>query len=230
MNIDNRTKELLIEIAPAPLAATGALYLSSGVQFVYAMPIIAATSAIVFVATRRMRDKTEERRSANDFASSLERAYESMTTRGISLLAALGGMNHPKLGQVRKRIALGEDAGRAFDAEKRSDNVDISQSMKSILNEYTNNTEIASSLKASSQNISRARLVRKEAAVASTQKYVALSMVSSTIVPSLMTFGFVGYTIVNNSYSALLLFSVLMLAVLPCITTLIRVRINELFE
>lgn len=77
--------------------------------------------------------------------------------------------------------------------------------------------------------LSHRRRMRLETGFGSLQKWLAVSLLASVVLPSLSLFGFIGYSMLYSAGAAFVAFSALLLSVFPVLNSLVQKRIRDIY-
>lgn len=225
---------LLSVIVPSAMALS-AIIIANGYNAIFAAPIVIAVSLFAgtyySVMSRRRRKDTE----IKELSSAIGLLGSRMKSAKIPLFSGMSEVAHRSnrdtavskaFLRLRERMHFGQDLKSAICSDS-SLSREASDILKPIGYEYSKTGNILNPLRAAHDRLSREFLIKRERAIGSTQRYLVISMVLSTILPSLTVFAFVGYSILSYSESQFLLFSTVLLSVLPGASSIIRMRLNE---
>jgi len=206
-----------------------------GIAGLFALPVFAA-----FAVASIEYDRQAERRAAtrqalassylmltiikNIMRHSKIGMLQSLRSAGSTIGkydAALSGL----LDRICRRSALGEDAGNALCGAAGQD------SRYAALGQLGQMLEGSDSMTAVREAYMNARMQArrsKEESLAAMQRYASVNMAVGTIVPSFVTFGFVGYSMMSSSRLAALAFAISFGAVLPFASKVVKSRMGEM--
>ncbi len=228
----------LLDFLPS-IAACTVLLIVFGPLSVLMFPMILVASFALLLYKKRIKAgelrKHELRESAKamraihgsiskgmNIAGSIEKAARSVEGSGISSV----------LVSLKQRILLGQDLARAADAEasKNASWRASAGAFEPLQREYA----AIGSVGASASN-SAIALEKRYAEIRTNEdgrlpRYLIIGMVSSTVLPSMATFAFVGYSILYYSAIFLLLYCAIMLGVLPNVYSAVRMKLSGLYN
>ncbi len=130
--------------------------------------------------------------------------------------------------KISKRMHLGEYAASAFREEIKTMRIK-DRALKSKMIELCNGNDIKSIIENICKEFSYSERIKLEKGFGSLQKYLAVAMLASTILPSLALFGFVGYSILYGSQQIFIVFSSLLLLVFPGLFMIAKRRISGIY-
>ncbi len=229
------SREFLLSVIVPPAIAISTIIIANGYNALFAAPIIISVSLFVgtyynLMARKRKKDaEIKELSSAIGLLGSRMKDSRMPLFSGMNEVACRGNGNttiSKVFLRLKERMCFGQDFGSAICSEK-SLSSEVSDILTPVGYEYSKTGNILNPLKTAHSRLSRDFLIKRERAIGSNQRYLIISMVFSTILPSLAVFAFVGYSILSYSESQFLLFSTVLLSVLPGASSIIRMRLNE---
>lgn len=225
---------ILLDSVPFVIAYVTLFYVA-GLESVFAIPILMVCFLIVFCFDYKMFESANEKRENVSFASLLGVLYTNITANAMPFSASLASALQKSTSEARealseivRRNSLGQDFSTAFQQCNKPKNKKVNNALSILEKEYKAKIEIRHSLKSAANAINADALLDREKAAGALNKYVILGMVCSTILPSLATFGFVGYSILYPPTEILLPFSMLLLVVFPASYLIVRAKISEI--
>ncbi len=199
-------------------------------------PIGAAAAALAAYYEARARAGAEERREMLRLAAFLHSLYLELRYGKRTLYSCLSRScaslesDSAMLRTIRRAMRMVE-LGCGFDEALRaacaSQSSGACRVLLSIAAEYGATGMLASAVRNAYDTL-RADARRAGAAARGTlERYVSIGMVSSTVVPSMALFGFIGYAIMGQGAIALPAIVALLLYVLPCCHAAITSKVWE---
>lgn len=234
MNLKISEAILLYAVVPSIVAFAAAL-IAAGAKAILIIPVIFAVSLAVASYSDLTARRKEKEADLKELSSTVGLLGSRMRDAKTSLFSGIldaagkaGGTTKVSalLLKLRKRMLFGQDLETAIYSEDEGGSW-IAGILKPIGREYSKTGSIADPLKTAHNRLSRDSKVKMERAIGSNQRYLVISMVFSTILPSLAIFAFVGYSILSYSDTLFLLFSAVLLSVLPGASVVIRLRLDE---
>lgn len=228
-----------LDVAPA-FCIFAVLVPMFGAISLISLPIIASGFIAFYFFKIRAHAAASMKKDMAQAASSLREIVSKMALGGTlaeslssaSSAAKFDGHVKSVLARLSKRLACGQDLGRAISAEtwRIRRNGRLLASFSSLGEEYRLGGSIRRAAQSASISLKGYLDEAKENDSGKLQRYLIAATVASTIVPSILTFAFVGYSILYYSGLLLLLYSSIMLGILPCAYGIARIKLVGVYE
>ncbi len=133
------------------------------------------------------------------------------------------------LNELRKRLHLGQNlSSAALAIAKNAKSKGVRETFAEMAESCSGDEE--SAFGTLSKRIHEEHAYNASRSMGALQRYLTLSMVVSSVVPSFVLFSFIGYSIVIHTSIDSLVFILALLLVIPLLYSLIRVRANEIIH
>jgi len=231
-----------IAALPIPVCSSALVYILSGISgFVIGTPIMAIIYAAIYISNRKLElrkaTKNEQRELMRALTTLYTYLHDYKKPICIGLKAAINATDkestvHNLLYKIHLRQMARQDFAEATIAECKAQNPTnfVTISLTRIANEYAETSNLSTALKNEYDCLCRGLVAKESALQGSVQKYSTVAMVSSTILPTFAIFALIGYSIVNNQATNILVFSLLLGLVLPGAYDIIRAHIAGVYE
>ncbi len=231
MTIEN---EPVADAVPYGIAAL-AMFVAVGIDAMLALPVIAMSFAIVLKIKLVLRRRKQSEKDFNDAISAFKTMHHKVG-KGMPFASSISDvfskMGSSAVGRAlnaaRERILLGQLNGDAILEECAKLEGDVSEALCRLGVSHTD--QMQGKLIEVANEMERKRATKAEVGASALNKYLLLSTVANTILPSLAIFAFVGYSILYYSAPSLLGFSLLLLLVFPTISSLIRAKVGQVYD
>ncbi len=168
-----------------------------------------------YIFSRALYREREMQDAASDFRSFLY-ALLSYKSRGIPVIKAAENYSASSekakeaISEIRRRVHLGEAFGEAAEHALKKSQIPVDVSFIDTKHEYQSIEKILRNEESSlnEKSVAHAGLIQRDATI---------NMFMSTIAPSFIIFIFTGSMILSRSFISLMLFSIVMLVVLPTV-------------
>ena len=224
----------LAHAVPA-LATVLTLFVVVGWQAVLALPIAALSYLLIGYVAHGHQRAASNRTEAEQVSQFLFSTYREVTMLSRPLLHALT-LSHTRLQESAAKSSLvvllaRMRLGQRFDEAIGSVQLSGPSSRTALrgLNTLRNSSEIADNLKQGYSNITEDSNLAYEMAAGSLHRYLVVSMVCTTILPSLAIFAFIGYSVLNYSLPYMFAFGVMLLCALPSISAVVNMKVDSLY-
>jgi Flp pilus assembly protein TadB len=197
-----------------------------------------ASTAITFVSLR-LRISELRKRETLLLLSALEKLRTGINGNlpfAASLASAVeilpdGSAVKAALDKASRRIELGiEPEGAVADAFAETPlGAAVIAPMLNIAKNYSNGSGIGVVIDGEIDRLESTIEERKEADSGALGRYLVLSMVTSTIIPSLAMFSFVGYSILESASASIGLFAIVILAIIPSSYAAVRAKVADVY-
>ncbi|MCL4374037.1 MAG: hypothetical protein M1360_04415 [Candidatus Marsarchaeota archaeon] len=222
-------------VITAPVLAASFLAFGEA-PLLFASAIVLSSTTVATIAESRAMARAAEEKERGNLASALELVYMNMRYGKKSLLASIKSYSATFGGEAQGRILkelwarlnLGQKLPEALKAIRSKG------ALKAALDNLSDTCATSSSAIDSIRSFSR-RLHNEHSYEASKrggalQKYLTLSMIVSSVLPSFAMFSFVGYSILEPSKAQSLVFMLLITVPLPLAYSVIKARIDEIYD
>ncbi len=152
--------------------------------------------------------------------SALSYALKQFTGSEKPIIRAFGGLY--------RKLSVGEDCKEAFLSEI-SGVKHIDKAMRLRLTNLFDGPDLGMSLSAVRTELAHANSVKTEIEFGSMQRHLAMGMLVSTVLPSMLLFGFVGYSILYGSEFSALTFLIVLVVVFPGALNVISGRLDDAY-
>lgn len=223
----------LADFAPS-LAACAIMLIVFRLAAIITFPVILVAGVIVLFCRRRLDSEKQRTKDITDSSKAM-RAIDRSVKVGGSFSGALdsahalvtGGRVGDLLLSVKKRIMFGQNPASAIDTAlnglKKPEVVN--DAFGSLRSEYISAGGIMESAASSTITLETYSAEMKENDNGKLPRYLVAAMVSSTIIPAMLTFAFVGYSILYYSALFLMAYCTLLLGVVPSLYSVIRMKL-----
>ncbi len=109
-------------------------------------------------------------------------------------------------------------------------NFDLSEILESISNEYKSNLDIIMAIKHAYRQLYDKKIENENKNLSFIKKFFTLSIVFTTVIPCILLFGFIAYSMIFYSYFEFEMFSFLLVGILPSIYMIIQMYISDAYE
>lgn len=109
-------------------------------------------------------------------------------------------------------------------------NFDLSDILEDIADEYKSNLNINRAVKTIYKRLYNNKIGQQNKDAAFIKKFFTLSIVFTTVVPSILLFGFIAYSMIFYSYFEFEIFSFLLVGFVPSMYMVIQMYISESYE
>lgn len=198
--------------------AFAAILMTMGWVAILVLPVLFAA----FVATFSVGMRSMRRRASMEIGSAISSLFNVCGAPGATVGETF--LSVPRSSvlaahalRIRCRIAMGQDLGRASAAEAASGNP-LATALYGVEDEYARSGTISRALVRLGGEASRSRALEAGDADGKQQRYAVMGAVCSAVLPSVILFGFVGYSMFAYSGVTLALFSVALLVVVPSVS------------
>lgn len=215
-----------------------AAYLASGLSdpYIALSSGIAAATAITAIDLK-LKNSVLKKRETLLLVSALKKLGYEIGTH-VPFTAALDSTiwHLPKdsavrdfLSSIRNRLALGAMPEEAFSSSTNGVDVSISGPIGKVVKSYGYGADTGITIAGEVQMLENRIEERKEVESGALGRYLVLSMVASTIVPSLAMFAFVGYSILESASTSIGLFDIVLLAAVPSFYAAVRAKVADIY-
>ena len=221
-----------------PTISVAVLYAVFSTSALLALPVVSAIYLLLVLLDSRASYRIKRERDSEYISSAMLLLHSAIAARlpmagAVShLLDRIKETHSPAHGlfsRLYARLLHGQQIDYAISSEstRMVGNADAVHAMESVGMEYSSSSEVRHSLLQGHERIAAGIALKRERASASMARYLILSMVFSTVVPSLLLFGFISYSIIAYSSIGFLVFSITILSLMPSVIDAIGVKINE---
>ncbi len=99
--------------------------------------------------------------------------------------------------------------------------------LSDIANDYRVNQDIFISIKNAYRRVQVMKTNMQNKRMNYIRKFFTLGIVLTTVVPSIMLFGFIAYSMIFYSYSEFMMFSILLIGIFPCAYMILEMQISS---
>lgn len=221
------------------VVGTCALFAVVGWQAVLALPAAVLSYLAIRHYDLSLGHAASSRSEAEQFAQFLSSVHRETTVLSRPLIRSVA-LSHSKLpdGKIKSSLAdlqarmrLGqrfEEAINTLGLEDRYSREAVQGLRSEGLGDGLGD-RLGYALKRWSSNMAEGMRLADETASGSLHRYLVVSMVSTTILPSLAVFAFVGYSVLNYSLPYLLVFGAMLLYALPSVSAVVNMKVNSLY-
>lgn len=197
------------------------------------MPVLLLASFAESRTAERIKTATEQ----NDMASAFKLIYISMKFEGKALLSSICNIRmvlendahiKPLLDELRMRLMLGQKLPEAMRAlHNNSISANAAKELYSMAERCATDGS-AMPFKTMSERLQNEHKYIASRNEGSLQKYLTLSMLVSSVIPSFALFSFVGYSMLMPSMLQSLAFMLIITILIPAVYGMIRAHIDEI--
>lgn len=227
---------MLLDTAPF-IAACAILLLVFGLISIITFPLIAVAAVAQAIYLKRERNSKQHEMSLFESSKAL-RAMDDALKKGRCLLASIetgertAGANASTrkfLHSIRCRLLLGQPLPNAIASESQYDPA-LAGAFRPLGSEYEKSRGVLESPARAAIVLEKERAEQRSNEQGRLPRYLILAMVTSTILPSMLTFAFVGYSILASSAFILLVYCAILLGVLPCAYSAVRTKLSVVYN
>lgn len=228
-----------LDFAP-PIAAGIVLLLVFGAVSMIVLPILALASLALMFYKRKIGADNLYKYEIRESAKAL-RAIHGSLRKGVNVIRSIeeaaqsvakGSSVGDLLLSIRQRILLGQDLSGAAAAEaaKHAKNSVVAEALGPLRKEYDAVGSVNESAASSAISLEKRGAELRANEDGRLPRYLIMAMVASTILPSMATFAFVGYSILYYSSIFLMLYCAVLLGVLPNLYSAVRLKLSGLYN
>ncbi len=111
-----------------------------------------------------------------------------------------------------------------------STNFNLSDILEDIADEYESDLNVNRSVKTIYERLYNNKIDQQNKDIAFIKKFFTLSIVFTTVIPSILLFGFIAYSMIFYSYFEFEVFSFLLIGFIPSMYMIIQMYISESYE
>ncbi|MEM0202263.1 MAG: hypothetical protein QXR73_03740, partial [Candidatus Micrarchaeaceae archaeon] len=217
--------------APA-FAAVDMLY--GGALLLLAIAVGMPMLLLATIAETRITERSERERERGAIAAMFKLIYISMRFGRKSLLASLGSFEKmfgsgthigSLLRELQQRLMLGQKPSEAIYALHADRG--MGSELSGIAESYAESGSTIVPFKTLSEKLQNEQKYAASRKEGSLQKYLTLSMLASSVIPSFALFSFVGYSMLAPSGASSFAFMLLITIPIPLAYSVIRAHIDE---
>lgn len=177
-----------------------------------------------------MRDKEDSAFIENLYANAAysQKPVMHAVEETLSIYEGSKNMLVMLFSKALKRIKNGEEVSVAFSSEL--DSARISEILRLRILEMSKSNDLGTLIEELHRIADEEEAERIEIGFGSLQKYLAVSILVGTILPSLTLFGYVGYSMLYGSGSIFIAFAFALMVLFPSILILVKKHIGDIYE
>lgn len=124
------------------------------------------------------------------------------------------------------RNAIDSAINRSMKSTEEETPMFLSAALSNIANDYKSNLDICISVKNAYKRAQAMKINMQNRHMNSVRKFFTLGIVLTTVVPSIMLFGFIAYSMIFYSYGEFMMFSIMLAGVFPCVYMILQMQIS----